>query len=81
MRKEHRLGAYTKPVDDQAAQHVHDMKTMHVRSAGYEAPEEQNDHVAPSWRAPEEDITYRSSFAGTRGSLDNHRGDAGYRDQ
>ena len=79
IRTEHRLGAYTKPEDDQHQQHLHDMKTTRVRAEGYEAPEEQIDHISPTWKAPEDDIAYRSSFAG-ESRRDSHSGDAGYRD-
>lgn len=82
LRTEHRLGIYKAPEDDQATQHVHDMKTVRVRSEGYSAPDEQIDHISPTWKAPEEDITYRgTSFAeSTRGPLDGHGSSAGYRD-
>lgn len=81
LRKEHRLGEYKAPEDDLKSQHMHDMKTMRVRKEGYETPDEQGDHISPTWQAPEEDITYRGSFAETtRGPLDANGSAAGYRD-
>ena len=84
-----RRGAYILPEDDKDAQRRNDMKSMRVRSAGYEAPREQSavTEKGVAWQDGEldgsGDIGYHNRYGAeeevTSGPLDGEgRRDMGY---
>ena len=83
-RKEARLGAYTKPEDDQDAQRLREVKRAHNVSKEYDLPEEQQNY-ASGWGSDDRDHTYHSGYGAERpmGPLDSTAGDVGggYRDR
>lgn len=58
-RKTTRRGKYLLPEDDKDAQRLNDMKSMRVKSEGYDAPSEEN---APGGSVFEQDITYHNRY-------------------
>lgn len=58
-RKQNRRGKYLLPEDDKDAQRLNDMKSMRVRSEGYDAPSE---HSAPGGSVFEQDIGYHNRY-------------------
>jgi hypothetical protein len=84
-----RRGAYVLPEDDKDAQRLNDMKSMRVRSAGYEAPREQSavTERGMAWQNEREmdggDIGYHNRYGAEEevpsGPLDGEgRRDMGY---
>jgi len=55
-----RRGAYNLPEDDKDAQHLNDMKSMRVRSEGYDAPKDQT--AVTSTLFDEGDIGYHNRY-------------------
>jgi len=58
-RKTTRRGKYLRPEDDKNAQRLSDLKSLRVRSQGYEAPPEEN---APGASVFEQDIGYHNRY-------------------
>jgi len=59
QRKTTRRGKYLMPEDDKDAQRLNEMKSLRVRSEGYEAPIEEN---APGGTVFEQDIGYHNRY-------------------
>ena len=77
QQKTTKRGVYAMPEDDKDAQKLNDLKSMRVRSEGYEAPKGQvavsTEHL-PVWQQPEEDIAYHNRYGTeeqTHGPLDS----------
>jgi hypothetical protein len=73
-RKTTRRGVYVKPEDDKDAQKLNDLKTMRVRSEGYDVPREQSTVSTGSGVAwQEQDIGYHSRYGAeeTHGPLES----------
>ena len=58
-RKSLRQGKYLLPEDDKDAQRLNDMKSMRVKSGGYEAPSPES---APGGSVFEQDIGYHNRY-------------------
>lgn len=80
-----RRGAYNLPEDDKDAQRLNDMKSMRVRSEGYDAPKDQA--AVSSVVFEESDIGYHSRYGAERDEREvvphspleeRQRGDMGY---
>ena len=75
QRKKTKLGDYDKPEDDKDAHRLNDLKSMRVRSAGYEEPVDQKTLSmgtgSTTWQ--EQDIGYHNRYGAeedTRGPLE-----------
>jgi len=63
-RKSTRRGKYLLPEDDKDAQRLSDMRSLRVKSEGYEAPSEEN---APGGSVFEQDIGYHNRYGHEEG--------------
>lgn len=86
QRKKTKLGKYDKPEDDKDAQRLSDLKSMRVRTAGYEVPVDQRTVStgtgSTTWQ--EQDIGYHNRYGAeeTSGPLEaEERRDMGYHHQ
>ncbi|KAL2071135.1 hypothetical protein VTL71DRAFT_12370 [Oculimacula yallundae] len=66
-------GIYAIPEDDKDAQKMNDLKSMRVKSAGYEVPKEQSDTIDAGGVEQEPDIGYHNRY----GVVEENHGPSG----